>query len=243
MFNNKNYLFTGYSLKARMKLIIALLALVSLARSQISNSCPSAEDIKPCTCKSRENTKPQISCNYLNSVDVLVKSVKNMKNYSLGSFTLQSSNIGILPSDLFVNMEIEHLIINQVNLTKLSDNRSRPPFVGLEKSLLYLEIKKSFRDKNLPLGNLPLSHLKKLSSIQLDGNFIPTIGNNWFENGPYNLKELRITDTKQTTVLGSHVFEALERLEYLDLSGSSLSELTRDMFPTPAEFLTSITLK
>lgn len=225
-----------------MKLIIALLAFVTLARSQTFNSCPSAEDIKPCTCKLGANTKPLISCRNVKSVELLVKSVTNMNGYSMGSFTLEDSNIDVLPSDIFVDMEIEHLIINRINLTKLSDSRSRPPFVGLEKSLLYLEIKKSFQNKNLPLGSLPLSHLKKLSSIQLDGNLIPTIGNNWFENGPYNLKELRITNT-QKSILGSHVFEALERLEYFVLSGSSVSEITRDMFPMPAEFLSTIDLR
>lgn len=223
-----------------MIITAVLLCFLALAKSQ--KTCPSSENIRPCSCKVSSGTSLTLSCNRLQSAKQLVKVTTNMKGYTIYSFSIDKSNIGVLPSDAFNNMEIISLGIKNSNLTKLGSGRNQPPFLGLENSLQSLEIKNSFLDEHIPLATLSLSHLKKLESLRLHNNLIPTIGNNWFENGPYSLRSLYIMDSN-ASVVGSHAFEALDQIEYFALSGSLISKITRDMFPMPANSLVSLNLR
>lgn len=225
-----------------MKQTLLLFAYLGLAAGQIINSCPSAEEIEPCACLLGEDERIEMTCERLKSANALVTAVKNMNGYSVTTFTIKHSSIGVFPSEAFNDIDIYSLIITKSNLTKLGDSRNRPPFLGLENSLQHLEIKDSFVYENSSLSDLSLSHLKKLTFIHLEGNHIPTIGNNWFENGPYDIKDLRLVNSS-TYVIGSHAFEALEKLQYFSLSSNYISTITRDMFPMPAVFLFSMDLR
>jgi len=66
-----------------------------------------------------------------------------------------------------------------------------------------------------------------------------TISNGWFESGPYGLKELYLLDTS-TSQLGSHAFYSLKALKKLSVTGGSISEIQRSMFPERAIFLETI---
>ncbi|GFT87454.1 toll-like receptor 8 [Nephila pilipes] len=164
-----------------------------------------------------------------------------MQNYKFASFNVEKSNIGILPADAFARVQIQYLNILFTNLTRLSDDLNRPPFLGLESSVEGIEIRDGFATDEFPLVRLSLSHLKKLTLLQLEGNVMPTIGNDWFESGPYGLRELYLLDT-YTKKLGSHAFSSLGELRKLSLTGGSISEITRDMFPSPAIYLESLDL-
>lgn len=214
-----------------MQLAAILLCLFAFANGQ--NICPFSMDIYPCQCAPGKDSKPWIKCKNISSVSKLVSLVRSMKTLSVSNFNLENSNIGALPADIFSNMEIQSLNIINTNLTKLSEGRNRPPFSGLEDSLEMLEIKNAFRAEKAPLTGLSLSHLKKLSSIHLDGNFIPTLGNDWFESGPYGVRDIHFYNVN-TTKLGSHAFEAFENLRTFTFKGALITEITRDMLPQPA---------
>ncbi|KFM69785.1 Leucine-rich repeat and fibronectin type-III domain-containing protein 4, partial [Stegodyphus mimosarum] len=198
--------------------------------------CPSKEAIKPCICTLGRDSKPWMSCKGLTSADELRESVKGMQGFKFSTFYIEDSDIGILPADIFRNIDIQILSIQFTNLTSLSENVNRPPFLGLENSLESIEIRDSFVEENAPLTKFSISHLKKVYFVQLEGNIIPVIGNDWFESGPYGLRELYLFDTSVTKI-GSHAFEALENIKKLSITGGKFSEIARTMFPKPALFL------
>ncbi|GFU83295.1 toll-like receptor 8 [Trichonephila clavipes] len=206
-----------------------------------NSGCPSKEDIKPCTCLIGVNKKPWISCEGLNSATELQNVLKRMQNYKFTTFNIEKSNLGVLPADIFSDVQIQFLNIMFTNLTRLSDDLNKPPFLGLESSLEAIEIQDGFTDEEFPLVRLSLSHLKKMTLLQLEGNILPTISNDWFESGPYRLRELHLLDT-YAKQLGSHVFSSLSELRKLSLTGGHISELTRNMFPSPAIYLESLDL-
>lgn len=224
-----------------MKLLIFVFCLTFTTCISQNNLCPSNEDIKPCSCLVGINKKPWISCEGLDSVSELQNALKRMQNYKFISFNIEKSNLGVLPADTFSNVQIQFLNIMFTNLTRLSDDLNKPAFLGLENSLEAIEIQDGFTNEEFPLVRLSLSHLKKLTLLQLEGNIMPTIGNDWFESGPYRLRELYLLDT-YAKKLGSHVFSSLGELRKLSLTGGSISEITRDMFPSPALYLESLDL-
>lgn len=217
-----------------MKILLFLAFTLTCCHSQF---CPSNEDIKPCTCKIGVDKQPWITCENIDLLDELQKSLNRMQDIKVSSFYISKSYLGTLPADIFRNIEMKFLNIRFTVLTGLSENRNRPAFLGQEQSLESIEIRDSFIDS--PLTSLSLSHLKKLTTLQLEGNLIPTIGNDWFESGPYSLKELHLLDTRSTTI-GSHAFAALKDLRKLSLTGTSISAISREMFSLPAVFLESI---
>ncbi|KAF8791631.1 uncharacterized protein LOC129960010 [Argiope bruennichi] len=203
------------------------------------NSCPSKEDINPCSCSIGVDQKPWVSCVGLTSGTALKNVVKGMKNYKFSNFDVEKSNIGVLEADTFLGLQIRSLNIIFSNITSISEMSQRPPFLGLENSLESLEIRDAFISEDNPMFRLSLSHLKKLTFLQLEGNVIPVLGNDWFESGPYGLKEAYLLDT-YTKKVGSHVFSALNQLRKVSLTGGSVSDISRDMFPDPAIYLEAI---
>ncbi|KAG8189364.1 hypothetical protein JTE90_021867 [Oedothorax gibbosus] len=219
-----------------MKLLFFLLFLtVSKSLSQ-QYSCPSKEDIKPCTCSTGTLPKPVIFCNGLSSIEQLLRATKGMENSKFSDFFLEKSNLSALPSDIFRDIEIQNLELSFTKLNALSESLNRPPFLGLEYSLESLKITKAFTNDTAPLMRLSLSHLKKLKTLYLIGNTLPVIGNDWFESGPYNLWELHLLDTS-TKNIGSHAFNALQELRTFRLTGGHITDVTRDMFSSPAYHL------
>lgn len=227
-----------------MKALFLLLFLtVSKCHSQ-QYSCPSKEDIKPCTCSTTAITggtlpKPFINCNGLSSTKELLKATQGMKNSQISDFYLEKSNIDVLPSDIFRDIEIEYLQVSFTKLNALSESLNRPPFLGLEFSLETLKITDAFTNDSAPLMRLSLSHLKKLKTLNLSGNILPVIGNDWFESGPYNLRELSLIDT-YTQNVGSHAFYALQELRTFRLTGGHVTDVTREMFSIPAVHLETL---
>ncbi|GBL90932.1 hypothetical protein AVEN_28027-1 [Araneus ventricosus] len=221
-----------------MKLLLFVFCL-TLTRCLSENSCPSKEDINPCSCSMGVDQKLWVSCEGLTSATALKNVVKGMKGYKFSTFNVEKSNIGVLEADTFLGLQIRSLNIIFSNITSISEMTNRPPFLGLESSLESLEIRDAFISEDNPMFRLSLSHLKKLTLLQLEGNVIPTLGNDWFESGPYGLKEVYLLDTYAKKV-GSHVFSALNQLRKVSLTGGSVSEISRDMFPSPATYLETI---
>lgn len=227
-----------------MKALFLLFCLTFSKSLSQEYRCPSNEDIKPCSCsntafKSGKLLKPYISCNGLSSNSELLKAVKGMKNSKVSEFYLEKSNVGVLPSNIFADIEIDSLSISFTKVNGLSESLNRPPFSGLEGSLESLRITDTFTNDSAPLMSLSLSHLKKLKLLQLAGNILPVIGNDWFESGPYHLWELNLVDTYATKI-GSHAFASLEELRKFRLTGGHITEIAREMLPQPAVYLESL---
>ncbi|GIY56977.1 uncharacterized protein CDAR_267901 [Caerostris darwini] len=222
-----------------MKLLLLIFCLTISSCLSDDNICPSSEDIKPCSCSIGVDNRPSISCEGLESVDDLKKAMKGMQDFKFSNFYIEKSNIGILPSDIFSDIEVRFMNILFTNLTSLSESLNMPAFLGLESTLEYLQIRDAFITEETPLIRISLSHLKKLQYLQLEGNVIPTIGNDWFESGPYRLKQLYLMDT-YTKKVGSHAFSSLSELRRFSLTGGSVSEIVRDMFPSQATYLETL---
>lgn len=220
-------------------MLVPLLFLAILG--DVLSQCPRKERIYPCTCKnSKTGDDPSILCEGLSSVSLLVKPIKSLQGKKIAEFDLEKSNIGQLPADLFRGVQIKSLTIAFTNLTSLGE-LNKPPFLGLEQSLEELEIRESFLNEKNPLSRLSLSHLKKLRLLIIESNLLPVIGNDWFESGPYGLKELFLMDA-YTETLGSRVFSSLTNLLKLTLTGTKITSITRSMLPDFAPRLEALDL-
>lgn len=199
---------------------------------QVYTMCPLKENIHPCTCNTDKDDMSSVTCDSLTSAK-LQTITKRMKGYDIAFFLLLKSNVGDLPADVFRGIKIESLAIRSSNLTSLSDKVNKPPFLGLENSLRTLEIQDGFTNDKLPLYKTTFSHLKNLDMLQLKGNIIPTISNDWFQSGPYRLQELHFLDSNTKTI-GDYAFNSLVFLEKFSITGGSISRFSRDMLPHPA---------
>ncbi|XP_035223092.1 slit homolog 3 protein-like [Stegodyphus dumicola] len=87
-----------------------------------------------------------------------------------------------------------------------------------------------------------MENLKKLKTLDLEGNYIAVVNNHWFERGPTSLRKLRFVKG-QISIVGYKAFEVLKNLEMLDLSDNSITYLARSALPQPALLLQEINLE
>lgn len=197
----------------------------------ICMGCPPSEDIYSCKCK-MDKVYPNIACNKLKNIKYLQKVLSALKNRPIGKFYLNKSTFKEVPQDIFLNTNIIELNVNNTNFGTMSG--SKPIFSGLENTLKILTIDNCFNDSLS--STIDFNHLKVLNILTLKNNHIDIIGNDWFDNGPYSLKELVIENTGGTK-LGSRAFFSLINLREIYLDKMELSNIQRTMFPKPATYL------
>lgn len=98
----------------------------------------------------------------------------------------------------------------------------------------------SFSEDN-ELKFLNVSSLKVIEDLEIEGNELKKLGNDWFKNGPVSVKNLFIM-TNFIEEIGDRAFENLVNVRNLWLTGNRFKVLRRSMFPSPATYLTSLDL-
>lgn len=86
-----------------------------------------------------------------------------------------------------------------------------------------------------------VSSLKVIETLEIEGNEMKKLGNDWFKDGPVNLKNLIIM-TNFIEEVGDGAFENLVNLRNLWLTDNKFKVLRRSMFPSPAIHLNSLDL-
>ncbi|XP_055932735.1 leucine-rich repeat and fibronectin type-III domain-containing protein 4-like [Argiope bruennichi] len=183
----------------------------------------------------------QISCNQLQTESQLEHILKQLKGYSVSKLTITGLNASTWKKDIFDGLHVEVLDLEKIEVNDASFLPGRRHFQGLENSLQTLEIKKSFRNGHRSLINLKLDHLSRLSTIILEDNHIPEVGNDWFTTGPVGLTTL-IFERNGIEELGDRAFASLSQLKLLAIAGNHLREISRSVIPRPATQLHTLDL-
>lgn len=118
-----------------MQLLSLLFVLYGIISCVNTETCPTYEEIHPCTCKEDETGDILVTCSEkrlnLERLKFALNSLSGKENVDL---LLSHFKIGTLPSSYFYGIFIKRLEISHCDLDSLSDD-GRPGLLGLEESL------------------------------------------------------------------------------------------------------------
>lgn len=118
-----------------MKLLYLAFVLYGSISRIYSETCPTYEEIRPCTCEEDETGDILVTCSEkllnLERLKYALNSLASKENVDL---MLSDFKIGTLPSNFFYGIHIKRLEISHCDLDSLSDD-GRAGLLGLEESL------------------------------------------------------------------------------------------------------------
>ncbi|XP_035212553.1 oplophorus-luciferin 2-monooxygenase non-catalytic subunit-like [Stegodyphus dumicola] len=211
--------------------VCLIIAFLSLAQS-----CPSSENLYPCTCKMEHNTA-DIICSRLDNEQDLVNaaSALKMRNY-IERFKIENSNFNFIPHNAFINVKFQDLELENSNMFSLTD--TDVAFEGMEDTLQALVISNSSLLNTWDWS--VLRKLRALRKIEISGGDLESVNKDIEEinNGMLiivlsNNKISRIYDT---------AFSKFKNLLILELNNNFLTEVKREIIPNPAVLLRKIDL-
>ncbi|KAF8796746.1 Chondroadherin-like protein like [Argiope bruennichi] len=216
---------------------LVLLQAVAIQGSFV-NLCPSFEDLAPCNCVSDGKTI-RVDCIQVNDIEEARKAVHSTEGIKRVFIDFLRSSLDKVPSDLFKGLHVTKLSFTNCKLKTFGDE-GRSALEGLEDIIEEFSIHFSFMGEN-DLKFLNVSSLRVLEDLEIEGNDIHELNNEWFRNGPVSVKNLFIM-TNFIEKLGDRAFASLKNLRNLWLTGNKFKTLKRTMFPYPATHLTSLDL-
>ncbi|GFS83572.1 hypothetical protein NPIL_199481 [Nephila pilipes] len=220
--------------------IYILLLLLGLACPVLSHSCP--ENL-PSSCECEDEfvddiVDLELSCSG-SSLTEVKKALRLMNTRSRLEVGLDEVDIGTLDSKFFEGFNVVKLEISHCQLDSLAEEGAKA-LTGLEDTLQELDISASFTEDNVPT-KLDLSHLRRLSQLDLSFNSITELGNDWFEKEMPSLTDL-ILSNNAIESLGDRAFANLHNLRLLWLDGNRFGPIKRSMLPKPASRLQDLQL-
>lgn len=118
-----------------MKLLFLVFVLYGIISCVYTETCPSYEEIRPCTCEEDGTGDILVTCSEkllnLERLKYTLNSLSGKENVDL---MLSDFKIGTLPSNFFYGILIKRLEISHCDLDSLSDD-GRAGLLGLEESL------------------------------------------------------------------------------------------------------------
>ncbi|GFT01343.1 uncharacterized protein NPIL_34451 [Nephila pilipes] len=172
-------------------------------------------------------------------VQAVRKALQSVKGIKRVFIDFLRTRLDEIPSDIFQGLHITKLSFTNCKLKTLGDE-GRSALEGLEDIIEEFSIHFSFQGDNA-LKFLNVSRLRVLEDLEIEGNDITELGNDWFRDGPKNVKNLFIM-TNFIQKLGDEAFASLSNLKNLWLTGNRFKVVKRSMFPNPALNLVSLDL-
>ncbi|GIX93206.1 uncharacterized protein CEXT_133171, partial [Caerostris extrusa] len=191
-----------------------------------------------CNCVSDGKTI-RVDCIQVNDVEQTRKALQHTKGIRRVFIDFLRSRVDNIPSDLFKGLHVTKLSFTNCKLKTFGDE-GRSALEGLEDTIEEFSIHFSFQGENA-LKYLNVSRLRVLEDLEIEGNDITELGNDWFADGPKNVKNLFIM-TNFIEKLGDRAFASLANVRNLWLTGNKFKTLKRSMFPSPALHLNSLDL-
>lgn len=216
-------------------LLLSQLILVSYA---FTNLCPPFEDLHPCGCVSDGKTI-RVDCISVTDIHAVRKALQSTKGINRVFIDFLRARIDKVPSDLFKGLHVTKLSFTNCDLGKLGDD-GRSVLEGLEDTIEEFSVHFSFNEDH-ELKFLNVSQLRVVEDLEIEGNEMKRLGNEWFKDGPVSVKNLFIM-TNFIEEIGDKAFATLHNLRNLWLTGNKFKTLRRSMFPSPAVYLTSLDL-
>ncbi|XP_054713228.1 oplophorus-luciferin 2-monooxygenase non-catalytic subunit-like [Uloborus diversus] len=222
---------------SKISIVLFILQSIIIVNS-LANLCPPFEDLQPCGCVS-DGKNIRIDCYQITSVEALKPALSSLKGIKHLFIDFIRARLDSVPSDLFKGLDIYKLSFTNCDLKSFGD-KGRSALEGLEDTIEEFSIHFSFEEDN-ELKFLNVSSLRVIEDLEIEGNEMTILGNEWFAEGPHSLKNLYIM-TNLLQELGDQVFRPLSNLKNLWLTGNQLKALKRSMFPSPANHLTTLDL-
>lgn len=203
---------------------------------RLATGCPQKE-VPPCTCTMIGYHTSTIRCVEADNVDSLRESINNMRSTPIKTVQIFDSNILYIPHNLFKGLEFENLVLSTTSLMSLSDTDTA--FVGLEKSLKTIFLQECPILNGLEWSQLRnLAELKEIRTVKLG---LEAIDDEVKGIAGLNLTNLLLTKDKISYV-SEKAFSTFHYLHTLSLKSNLVSNLTRSMFPNPANELAQLIL-
>lgn len=198
-------------------------------------SCPSAEDLYPCTCKRMAYGLHVVCADFTESLS-LVRAFKVLRDYKVQNVLLHNLMLkDILPKDLFQDLEISELRVEKSNLTF-----QQPAFKGLDESLHVLNVAQHSVIKSN--DNFSIAKLTKLTELNIKKNPLGVVKDQWLNGKIPNVVSVRLDDD-EIMKLESNAFANLPLLQSISIADNRIQKVKRSMFPMPATHLKTIDLR
>ncbi|GBN27029.1 hypothetical protein AVEN_155479-1, partial [Araneus ventricosus] len=219
-----------------------LLLLLGLALPVLSDKCPDHEKL-PTTCECEEDfvddeVDVELSCSG-SSINELNDALRLLDTNSRLEVQLDEMNLQSLPSRVFDGWNVVKLDISHCELDSLAPE-GHVALAGLEDKLESLVITSSFSEDNQPT-KIDLSHLRRLTDLDLSFNAITEVSDDWFARGPTSLTAL-VLSNNGIEKIGDRAFANLVNLDQLWLDGNRFGPIKRSMLPRPANRLENLEL-
>lgn len=222
---------------ANMRLWLGLMAFTchsSWAKASLQE-CPHPEDNYPCYCEEVDD-RSNMHCNYLTESKQFEQALSKLTGYKISLLSVHTYSTGPILSNAFKGPSI-----SEITFTDSILPMKAPQFVGQETSLGRITLTNCFDNENL-MKSWSLGHLESLKEISFVNNVIKVLNNNWITSSGPSLRSVTF-DKCRIESLGNKVFAKLTKLTTVFLTNNHISDISRSMFPTPAENLRSINLK
>ena len=214
--------------------IVSFLALLSIGIG-FPLSCPSGEDLYPCTCKRMAYGLHVVCANFHDSHS-LVKAFKVLRDYRVQNVLLHNLVIkDTLPKDLFDGLEISELRVEKSNLTF-----QQPAFKGLDKTLHVLNVAQHSVIKSREY--FEIARLTELTELNIKKNPLNVISDHLLQDKIPNVVSVRLDDD-EITKIESNAFANLPKLQSISIAENRIQRVERSMFPKPATYLKVIDLR
>ncbi|KAF8796745.1 Protein artichoke like protein [Argiope bruennichi] len=226
----------------RTKICTLLLLLLGVALPALSSRCPDSDRLPTsCLCDDEymdEEVDLELSCSG-STLDEFNDALRLFDTNSKLEVQLDEMNLGTLPSRLFDGWNVVKLDISHCELNSLAP-QGQVALAGLEDTLESLVITASFNEEN-QRTKLDLSHLRRLTSLDLSYNAITELSDDWFARGPASLTDL-VLSNNGIEKIGDRAFANLVNLDKLELHGNRFGPVKRSMLPRPANRLENLEL-
>ncbi|KFM61065.1 Leucine-rich repeat-containing G-protein coupled receptor 4, partial [Stegodyphus mimosarum] len=209
--------------------VISLLSLFFAFASCAPMTCPTMEDLQPCSCK-RVAYGLHVICANFNSSSSLLKVFRILRDYRVNNVLLHGLYItDMLPSNLFDGLQIKQLRVEKSKL-----KFSQPAFTGLDDSLNVLNVAQHSMIKSKE--GFSLARLTKLTELNVQSNHLVKIRDTWLNEKTPNVNTV-ILDDNDITEVESFAFSKLSQLKTISMADNRIKTVKRSMFPRPAQFL------
>ncbi|XP_054707484.1 leucine-rich repeat-containing protein 15-like [Uloborus diversus] len=197
-------------------------------------TCPSIEDLSPCTCK-RIGLGLRVMCSDFNDHAQLIKVFKILRDYRVQIVILHDLSIkDVLPNTLFDDLQINELRVESCEL-----KFSGAAFTGLDESLSVLNVAQQTVIESSE--GFSLAKLSKLNELNVKANSLTKVNDDWLNGKTPNVHTIVLEENEISSV-GSHAFAHLDQLKIISLADNRIKKVERSMFPRPASNLKRIDL-
>lgn len=224
-------------LQSKMKSFISILSVLAFLAvcESAPISCPTPEDLAPCTCKRLAYGLHVVCANFDKNSD-LIKALKVLRDYEVQKVLLHGLYLTeILPTDLFDGLQISEIRVEKSKL-----RFSQPAFTGLDESLSILNVAQHSLIKSTE--EFSLARLNKLTELNIKSNRLGKVRDQWLNGKIPNVHTI-VLDENEISEVESTAFQGLPQLKSISMADNRIKTVSRSMFPRPATALQKIDLR